>query len=202
MLAISIEAACRTAHLFRVKPRLRLIREISPVTKITILEIQRRTAREFLRVAQRRRELAGHPAWQSVRQRFHHRPPQHLGYGIKGTGKFHRQLPRIAGKDFVAAHPRKHHRQSLARGARYQVTGNCHVDRRLVQMIDELRQQLGHVGLQHDLVIVGVQLLIYSPRPLNVVRYDVIAQVFRFDADSVRANAPPVAVVLHHRQDH
>ncbi len=84
---------------------------------------------------------------------------------------------------------------------RHQVAGNRHVDRRLVHVIDELWQQLGHVGLQHDLVIVGVQLLIYAAGPLNVVGNNVIAQVFRFDADGVRANASAIAVMLHHRHD-
>ena len=52
--AISVQSASRAAQLFSVEPILAFIREISSVAEITILKIERRTAREFFRVAKRR----------------------------------------------------------------------------------------------------------------------------------------------------
>ena len=170
-------------------------------TKVTRLEIQRRAAREFLGIAQRRGQFSRQAAWQHLRDRFHQRPPQKIGQRIDRARNFHRHLPRIAGKDFIATHPAQHYSQRLTRRGRYQITGNRHVNRRLVHVIDQLRQQLGDLGLQHDFMIIGVEFLIDAAGPLDIVGNDVVAQVFRFDSDRVGADPPAVAVMLHHRHD-
>src|SRR5262249_15866964 len=107
MRRVGIVLARKRSPLIRIQSLLHLVAEISAVSEITILEIERGAARKLLRVSKRRGELTRQATWQSTGNSLHQRPAQKVRHRIERRCDFHRHLSRITGEHFIATHPRE-----------------------------------------------------------------------------------------------